>query len=88
MNDITDSKLHAGLSIRNSRILMERSSNLGNPASLCITAQLMSRGRKVMRKRSDLEVTTKHDYVIEYKYHWSCKDCKKVYKRHSKCVSC
>lgn len=47
----------------------------------------MSRGRKVMRKRSDLEVTTKHDYVIEYKYHWRCVDCKKVYKRHSKCTS-
>jgi hypothetical protein len=25
--------------------------------------------------------------VIEYKFHWRCVDCRKVYKRHSKCVS-
>lgn len=31
-----------------------------------------------MRKRSDLEVTTKHDYIIEYKYKWQCAGCKKV----------
>ncbi|WVR09359.1 hypothetical protein IAU60_006425 [Kwoniella sp. DSM 27419] len=45
-------------------------------------------GRKVMRARKDVEVTTKHSYVIEYKYEWKCSStyCGKVYKRHSKSI--
>ncbi|OCF38396.1 hypothetical protein I317_07839 [Kwoniella heveanensis CBS 569] len=45
-------------------------------------------GRKVMRARSDVEVTTKHSYVIEYKYEWKCGNerCGKIYKRHSKSI--
>nr|XP_019011728.1 uncharacterized protein I206_03833 [Kwoniella pini CBS 10737]OCF50509.1 hypothetical protein I206_03833 [Kwoniella pini CBS 10737] len=29
-------------------------------------------GKKVMRVRKDIEVTTTHAYTIEYKYHWKC----------------
>ena len=29
------------------------------------------RARKVMRKRPEIEVTTRHSYEIEYKYQWS-----------------
>lgn len=31
-----------------------------------------------MRARSDIEVTTKHSYEIQYKYEWKCVDCLKV----------
>nr|XP_018261764.1 uncharacterized protein I303_06208 [Kwoniella dejecticola CBS 10117]OBR83922.1 hypothetical protein I303_06208 [Kwoniella dejecticola CBS 10117] len=45
-------------------------------------------GRKVMRVRKDIEVTTTHAYTIEYKYQWRCSTdyCGKVYKRHSKSI--
>ncbi|WVQ95199.1 hypothetical protein IAU59_002293 [Kwoniella sp. CBS 9459] len=45
-------------------------------------------GRKVMRARNDVEVTTKHSYEIEYKYEWKCGNerCGKIYKRHSKSI--
>ncbi|WVF67624.1 hypothetical protein IAT40_002382 [Kwoniella sp. CBS 6097] len=45
-------------------------------------------GRKVMRARNDVEVTTKHSYEIEYKYEWKCGTewCGKIYKRHSKSI--
>ncbi|GMK55879.1 hypothetical protein CspeluHIS016_0209350 [Cutaneotrichosporon spelunceum] len=45
-------------------------------------------GRKVMRARPDISVTTKHDYVINYKYEWQCTnvECRKIYKRHSKSI--
>ncbi|CAK9781729.1 hypothetical protein CC85DRAFT_267591 [Cutaneotrichosporon oleaginosum] len=45
-------------------------------------------GRKVMRARPDISVTTKHDYTIHYKYEWQCTDvaCRKVYRRHSKSI--
>ncbi|GFZ52057.1 hypothetical protein JCM24511_09829 [Saitozyma sp. JCM 24511] len=45
-------------------------------------------GRKVMRARNDIEVTTKHDYVIEYKFKWRCvsERCGKIYQRHSKSI--
>ncbi|KAI0638973.1 SprT-like family-domain-containing protein [Trametes polyzona] len=42
--------------------------------------------RKVMKKRKDVEVTTRHDYEIEYKYQWKCEDCPKIYGRHSKSI--
>ncbi|KAH9850672.1 SprT-like family-domain-containing protein [Lenzites betulinus] len=44
-------------------------------------------GREVMRKRADVEVTTKHDYEITHKYQWKCEDCSKVYGRHSKSIN-
>ncbi|KAK8854558.1 hypothetical protein IAR55_003297 [Kwoniella newhampshirensis] len=45
-------------------------------------------GRKIMRARKDIKVTTKHPYVIEYKYEWRCSNerCGKIYKRHSKSI--
>ncbi|KAI0666249.1 SprT-like family-domain-containing protein [Trametes maxima] len=42
--------------------------------------------RKVMRKRSDVEITTKHDYEIVHKYQWKCENCSKIYGRHSKSI--
>ncbi|TFK82454.1 hypothetical protein K466DRAFT_500296 [Polyporus arcularius HHB13444] len=42
--------------------------------------------KKVMRKRSDIEVTTKHNYDIKYKYEWKCATCSKIYGRHSKSI--
>ncbi|KAE8541978.1 hypothetical protein D1P53_002152 [Cryptococcus gattii VGV] len=48
----------------------------------------VERGRKVMHARKDVEVTTKHSYVIEYKYEWKCSNerCGQVYKRQSKSI--
>lgn len=45
-------------------------------------------GRKVMRARQDIEVTTTHSYTIEYKYQWKCANekCTAIYKRHSKSI--
>ncbi|KAI0367519.1 hypothetical protein BV20DRAFT_1024402 [Pilatotrama ljubarskyi] len=43
--------------------------------------------QKVMRKRADVEVTTKHDYEIKHKYQWKCEDCEKIYGRHSKSIN-
>ncbi|KAI8983365.1 SprT-like family-domain-containing protein [Trametes punicea] len=42
--------------------------------------------QKVMRKRQDVEITTKHNYEINHKYRWKCEDCSKVYGRHSKSI--
>jgi predicted SprT family Zn-dependent metalloprotease len=33
-----------------------------------------------------IRVTTKHSYIIEYKYAWECTNCGIEYKRHSKSV--
>ncbi|KAH9836599.1 SprT-like family-domain-containing protein [Rhodofomes roseus] len=43
--------------------------------------------RKVMRARPDIEVTTKHNYEIDYKYEWKCQECDKIYGRHSKSIN-
>ncbi|KAH9927471.1 SprT-like family-domain-containing protein, partial [Epithele typhae] len=43
--------------------------------------------RKVMRKRRDVEVTTRHSYEIKCKYEWKCSTCSKVYGRHSKSIN-
>ncbi|KAK9894793.1 hypothetical protein P389DRAFT_146453, partial [Cystobasidium minutum MCA 4210] len=45
-------------------------------------------GKKIMRCRSDIKVTTKHTYEIAYKYSWQCTNpaCQKIYGRHSKSV--
>ncbi|WVQ72703.1 hypothetical protein IAR50_002263 [Cryptococcus sp. DSM 104548] len=42
----------------------------------------------VMNVRSDIEVTTRHNYVIEYKYEWKCSNatCGVIYKRQSKSI--
>ncbi|EIW65029.1 uncharacterized protein TRAVEDRAFT_62357 [Trametes versicolor FP-101664 SS1] len=42
--------------------------------------------RKVMKNRSDVEVTTKHDYDINHKFNWKCEDCSKTYGRHTKSI--
>lgn len=39
-----------------------------------------------MFKDRGIEVTTKHNYVIDYKYIWKCEDCTCELKRHSKSV--
>lgn len=41
-----------------------------------------------MRKIRDVEVTTKHDYVIQFKYAWKCTNtaCGAIIKRHSRSV--
>ncbi|KAI0793295.1 SprT-like family-domain-containing protein [Abortiporus biennis] len=42
--------------------------------------------RRVMHKRSDVEVTTRHSYEIKYKYQWECVNCAKTYGRFSKSI--
>ncbi|EJF58453.1 SprT-like family-domain-containing protein [Dichomitus squalens] len=42
---------------------------------------------KIMRKRSEIEVTTRHNYDIKCKYEWKCENCAKVYGRHSKSIN-
>jgi predicted SprT family Zn-dependent metalloprotease len=39
-----------------------------------------------MKFVSDVEVTTTHDYAIEFKYAWSCQTCSVLYKRHSRSI--
>nr|VWP02555.1 Oligopeptide transporter OPT-like protein [Ganoderma boninense] len=46
-----------------------------------------SRANKVMRKRPEIEVTTRHTYDIKCKYEWKCANCAKVYGRHSKSIN-
>lgn len=45
--------------------------------------------RKIHKAMPDIRVTTKHDYVISYKFNWRCSqpDCTKVYGRHSNSIS-
>ncbi|OJJ40342.1 hypothetical protein ASPWEDRAFT_99460 [Aspergillus wentii DTO 134E9] len=50
-------------------------------------------GRKCMEAMKDhpvyggrIEVTTKHNYQIDYKYLWCCVDCGQNYGRHSKSI--
>ncbi|PIL30889.1 hypothetical protein GSI_07058 [Ganoderma sinense ZZ0214-1] len=42
---------------------------------------------KIMRKRPEIEVTTRHNYDIKCKYEWKCANCAKVYGRHSKSIN-
>ncbi|KLO20406.1 hypothetical protein SCHPADRAFT_948665 [Schizopora paradoxa] len=42
--------------------------------------------QKVMRRRPDVEITTKHTYEIAYKFTWKCSKCDKIYGRHSKSI--
>ncbi|KAG9023171.1 hypothetical protein FRB95_013470 [Tulasnella sp. JGI-2019a] len=43
---------------------------------------------KVTRKRSDIEITTRHTYEIAYKYSWKCTNtaCGHIYGRFSKSI--
>ncbi|KAI0078484.1 hypothetical protein K474DRAFT_1593860 [Panus rudis PR-1116 ss-1] len=41
---------------------------------------------KVMRARPEIEVTTKHDYEINYPYEWECANCAKIYGRFSRSI--
>ncbi|KII86319.1 hypothetical protein PLICRDRAFT_56048 [Plicaturopsis crispa FD-325 SS-3] len=43
-------------------------------------------GAKMMRKRPDIEVSTKHNYEISYPYEWECGQCAKIYGRFSKSI--
>ncbi|PVG02148.1 hypothetical protein CPB86DRAFT_780569 [Serendipita vermifera] len=45
--------------------------------------------RKVMRTFPEVEVTTKHDYEIEFKFIWKCikPTCGQTYKRHSNSIN-
>ncbi|KAI0762579.1 SprT-like family-domain-containing protein [Fomes fomentarius] len=42
--------------------------------------------KKVMRRRPEVEVTTRHSYEIKCKYEWKCSNCGKIYGRHSKSI--
>jgi len=41
---------------------------------------------KVMRKRSDIDISTRHNYEISYPYEWECESCAKTYGRFSKSI--
>ncbi|KIK96518.1 hypothetical protein PAXRUDRAFT_825880 [Paxillus rubicundulus Ve08.2h10] len=41
---------------------------------------------KVMRKRPDIHISTRHNYEILYPYEWKCERCLKIYGRYSKSI--
>ncbi|KAG0709099.1 SprT-like family-domain-containing protein [Suillus ampliporus] len=41
---------------------------------------------KVMTKRPEIEITTRHNYEISYPFEWKCEKCSKVYGRYSKSI--
>lgn len=41
---------------------------------------------KVMRKRADIEISTRHNYEISYPFEWECENCAKTYGRFSKSI--
>ncbi|KAG1757339.1 SprT-like family-domain-containing protein [Suillus lakei] len=41
---------------------------------------------KVMIKRPEIEITTRHNYEISYPFEWKCEKCSKVYGRYSKSI--
>ncbi|KAL1732659.1 SprT-like family-domain-containing protein [Schizophyllum commune] len=45
-------------------------------------------GRRVMAKRSDIEISTTHNYEINHKYRWQCcnTSCGKIFGRFSKSI--
>ncbi|KAL1714648.1 SprT-like family-domain-containing protein [Schizophyllum commune] len=45
-------------------------------------------GRRVMAKRSDIEISTTHSYEINHKYRWQCcnTSCGKIFGRFSKSI--
>ncbi|KAK7520045.1 SprT-like family-domain-containing protein [Phyllosticta citriasiana] len=51
-------------------------------------AEFKAWGAKVSRAfaHRNVNVTTKHSYIIDYKYIWTCTSCAQEYKRHSKSI--
>ncbi|KAH9966385.1 SprT-like family-domain-containing protein, partial [Lactifluus volemus] len=41
---------------------------------------------KVMRKRADIDISTRHNYEISYPYEWECENCAKTYGRFSRSI--
>ncbi|KAG1894886.1 uncharacterized protein F5891DRAFT_1281438 [Suillus fuscotomentosus] len=41
---------------------------------------------KVMIKRPEIEITTRHNYEISYPFEWKCEKCSKIYGRYSKSI--
>lgn len=41
---------------------------------------------KVMIKRPETEITTRHNYEISYPFEWKCEKCSKIYGRYSKSI--
>ncbi|KAJ8596506.1 hypothetical protein M405DRAFT_726107 [Rhizopogon salebrosus TDB-379] len=41
---------------------------------------------KVMTKRPEIEITTRHNYEISYPFEWKCEKCSKIYGRHTKSI--
>jgi len=41
---------------------------------------------KVMRKRSDIDISTRHNYEISCPFEWECQNCAKTYGRFSKSI--
>ncbi|OAX44842.1 hypothetical protein K503DRAFT_764726 [Rhizopogon vinicolor AM-OR11-026] len=41
---------------------------------------------KVMTKRPEIEITTRHNYEILYPFEWKCEKCSKIYGRYSKSI--
>lgn len=41
---------------------------------------------KVMHKRPEIAITTRHDYEISYTYQWKCQKCAKIYGRFSNSI--
>ncbi|KAI0297874.1 SprT-like family-domain-containing protein [Multifurca ochricompacta] len=41
---------------------------------------------KVMRKRTDIDISTRHNYEISYPFEWECGNCAKTYGRFSKSI--
>jgi len=39
-----------------------------------------------MRKRTDIDISTRHNYEISYPYEWECENCAKTYGRFSKSI--
>ncbi|EAU92950.2 hypothetical protein CC1G_03737 [Coprinopsis cinerea okayama7 len=42
--------------------------------------------RKVMAMYPNINISTRHDYEIEYPYNWKCAKCAKIYGRFSKSI--
>ncbi|KAF4605645.1 hypothetical protein EYR40_004433 [Pleurotus pulmonarius] len=41
---------------------------------------------KVMLRRPEIHISTRHDYEISYPYQWECEKCAKIYGRFSKSI--
>ncbi|KAI0032121.1 SprT-like family-domain-containing protein [Vararia minispora EC-137] len=41
---------------------------------------------KVMRKRPEIVISTRHHYEISYPFQWECNNCAKIYGRFSKSI--